>query len=336
MLFLTEVGGFGQIVGETADLRHFLHGLVCGHLLGWGSRANSPGMNPRLQQILAEQGVVARRSWPALRGVVARAVATGELEAVLPGVYVEAGASRDWRRRALAASVRHADATIVGRAAAALTFWPGCPVGDVEVSRPTRTAERSGFVWHRYVVPNRWVVHRAGLRFAHPAWAAVELCATLGGEVLDEGLRAGIALGDMWDAHRDMGERKGARPRELLLRDSRDEPWSEGERAYHQMLRAHHISGWHTNVRVSGYLLDVAWKELKVGAEVDGYRFHGDRASFEADRIRDQRLLAKGWIIMHVTWRQCVDEPDETVRLLRGVLGRRQRGLGRRVAGSAP
>lgn len=285
-------------------------------------------MNPELQQILAEHGVVARRAWPALRGTVTRALAAGELEAVLPGVYVEKGAGADWRRRAHAASVRYADATIVGRAAAALGFWRDCQVRDVELSRCTKSVGRPGFAWHRYAVPSPWIVHRAGLRFAHPAWAAVELCTVVGGEALDEALRAGVALGDMWEAHRSMAGRRGAPQRERLLKDSRDEPWSEGERECHRMLRAHRISGWRANVPVSGYVLDVAWKELKLGVEVDGYQFHGGRAAFEADRIRDQRLQAKGWLIMHVTWRQCVDEPEETVRLLRTILRTRRRGIG--------
>ncbi|SER74666.1 Very-short-patch-repair endonuclease [Propionibacterium cyclohexanicum] len=284
-------------------------------------------MNPQLQQILAEHGVVVRRSWPALRSAITRAAAAGELETIMPGVYVEAGASGDWRRRALAACVRHPDATVTGRAAAALSFWPGCQVGDVEVSRRTRTVETRGFSWLRRVVPSEWVVDRGGLRFAHPSWAAVELCSTMGGEPLDEALRAGVKLDDLWEAHRHMGGRRGAPVRELLLRDSRDEPWSEGERACHHLLRSHHIIGWRTNVRVDGYYIDVAWKELKVGLEIDGYRFHSDRAAFEADRIRDQRLQARGWIIMHVTWRQCVESPEETVQLLKRVL--RARRLGR-------
>ena len=38
--------------------------------------------------------------------------------------------------------------------------------------------------------------------------------------------------------------------------------------------------------------------------EVDGYAFHGHRRAFEADRVRDQELLAAGWRVARVTDRR--------------------------------
>ena len=49
-------------------------------------------------------------------------------------------------------------------------------------------------------------------------------------------------------------------------------------------------------------VLDIAWPEVRVGVEVDGFAAHGrSRARFDADRRRDNLLTAHGWRIAHVT-----------------------------------
>jgi len=37
--------------------------------------------------------------------------------------------------------------------------------------------------------------------------------------------------------------------------------------------------------------------------------FHGSRAAFERDRLRDARLVAAGYRVVRVTWRQLTREP---------------------------
>lgn len=285
-------------------------------------------MRETLARELVEHGVLVSRDCPRLRGAIARALSRGELERVLPGVYVEAGGAADWRRRVVAATSRHPDAVVVGRAAAALSFWPDCRVDVVELARPTATATARGFSWRRSGVPQQWTVRRHGITFAHPAWTAVDLAVTLGGEVLDQALRAGIPLAQLRRARRDMAGHRGCAARERLLKDSRDSPWSEGERILHRMLRDAGITGWSANLPVAGCFVDVGWRALRTGVEVDGYAFHGNRQSFEDDRRREQRLLAQGWVLMHVTWRQCVDNPDEVLSNLTDLLRIRAHGCG--------
>jgi very-short-patch-repair endonuclease len=43
--------------------------------------------------------------------------------------------------------------------------------------------------------------------------------------------------------------------------------------------------------------------------EIDGYAFHGHRGAFEANRRRDQVLVAAGYRVIRVTWRQLCEEP---------------------------
>jgi very-short-patch-repair endonuclease len=73
-------------------------------------------------------------------------------------------------------------------------------------------------------------------------------------------------------------------------------------------------------VRIGRYEVDLLWPEQRLIVEVDGYAFHSTRAAFERDRARDAELIAAGYRVIRVTWRQLVEEPEATVALLAGAL----------------
>lgn len=58
---------------------------------------------------------------------------------------------------------------------------------------------------------------------------------------------------------------------------------------------------------------DDAFPDRRLAIEWDSFRFHGRRDSFERDRARDREALAHGWRVMRFTWRNVVDQPDETL-----------------------
>lgn len=58
-----------------------------------------------------------------------------------------------------------------------------------------------------------------------------------------------------------------------------------------------------------GYEVDMLWRAEKLVVEVDGHAFHSHRAAFERDRARDQALVAAGYRVIRVTWRQLEREP---------------------------
>jgi very-short-patch-repair endonuclease len=74
------------------------------------------------------------------------------------------------------------------------------------------------------------------------------------------------------------------------------------------------------NVRVGGFLVDFLWDESRLIVEVDGYAFHRDRASFEADRARDARLTAQGYRVLRFTYSQVTQESAQVVATVRGML----------------
>jgi hypothetical protein len=63
------------------------------------------------------------------------------------------------------------------------------------------------------------------------------------------------------------------------------------------------------NGTLLGFEVDFHWPEHRLVVETDGFRFHAHARSFERDRRRDQVLVAAGWRVIRITWRQLTDEP---------------------------
>ena len=53
-----------------------------------------------------------------------------------------------------------------------------------------------------------------------------------------------------------------------------------------------------------------------VVVELDSWEYHRTRAAFERDRRRDRDLIAAGWTVLRVTWRD-LDEPGRLEAELR-------------------
>lgn len=49
------------------------------------------------------------------------------------------------------------------------------------------------------------------------------------------------------------------------------------------------------------YFLDLAYPDLKVAIEVDGFDYHRDRGAFDRDRMRQNDLVGAGWTVLRFT-----------------------------------
>ena len=76
--------------------------------------------------------------------------------------------------------------------------------------------------------------------------------------------------------------------------------------------------------QIGRYTADFAWPEQRVIVETDGFGAHGHRAAFEHDRARDAFLLARGWVVMRVTWRRLRREPTRVITELAKILTLRE------------
>jgi very-short-patch-repair endonuclease len=113
---------------------------------------------------------------------------------------------------------------------------------------------------------------------------------------------------------REFAERNPRRPgTRALLCTLASEPRptrSQAERRLLVLVRRAGLPLPETNVRVLGHEVDALWRDERLIVEVDGFDSHGTRAAFELDRRRDAELVAAGYRVIGVTWRQLRDEPE--------------------------
>lgn len=275
----------------------------------------------RLEELLRAGGGSVVASWSPK--VVRRAYLAGALVRVLPGVYARPGVDA----RVAALAQRDPRAVLVGRAAAALTWWPDLPVPLVRAIRsgggPHRDAQ--GFAWVRRPVPDQHIERCGGIWLTDAATTALDLIPELGGRAIDEALRRrAVRLVDLESTLRDLPRQRGNTERRRLLADSRDEPWSEAERLFHRILRGLRLA-WpyqtnHLVMLATGRIyLDVGLPALRLAFEIDGRSFHASERAFVSDRERDLELALVGWRVHRfaaTTLRDRAAWVAETVRRL--------------------
>jgi very-short-patch-repair endonuclease len=275
-----------------------------------------------IQHILAARGVIASRDHPELTGAIEWRVRTGELVAVLPGVYAAAAVAGLTATRIAAVAAWDQQAVLTHEAAAAVAFWPSLPVPTVRCIVRHARRPQPGFAFSRGQVPAELVWRRGILRLTSPALTALDLCETLGGDAIDHALRTRAAtLDQMRQALALTPKRAGNPRRRLLLLDSRDEPWSAAERVFHGLLRTAGITGWSANrpLRLGDQTIhpDVTFLRLRLVIEIDGREFHSDREVFEADRRRQNLLVLHGWRVLRITWAMIQSGPDQVMAMVR-------------------
>jgi very-short-patch-repair endonuclease len=72
---------------------------------------------------------------------------------------------------------------------------------------------------------------------------------------------------------------------------------------------------------IGPYTVDFLWPDARLVVEMDDYRTHGVRSAFESDRERDAWLVANGYRVIRLTWRQLTFDPARVARTLRQALG---------------
>ena len=82
-----------------------------------------------------------------------------------------------------------------------------------------------------------------------------------------------------------------------------------------------------TNCFIAGYELDAFWPAQRFAVELDTYDYHGDRASFEEDRLRQEELKLAGVEMIRVTGIRLDREPHAVIGRLRTLLAQRERDL---------
>jgi very-short-patch-repair endonuclease len=169
---------------------------------------------------------------------------------------------------------------------------------------------------------------RDGLPVTAPARTLLDIAGAVRPQQLERAVNEAFVrrLTTMKELRATLGSSKG-RPGTPALRRLLDElegpsmTRSEAEERMRALLSRARLPSPETNVRVGPYEVDMLWRGERLVVEVDGYAFHGTRAAFERDRVRDAELQARGLRVLRVTWRQLSDEPQEIVGRIARMLG---------------
>ena len=62
------------------------------------------------------------------------------------------------------------------------------------------------------------------------------------------------------------------------------------------------------------YFLDLAYPQVKLAIEVDGFEYHRGRGVFDRDRSRQNDLVRAGWTVLRFTSQSSDDEIVAAVR----------------------
>jgi very-short-patch-repair endonuclease len=107
------------------------------------------------------------------------------------------------------------------------------------------------------------------------------------------------------------------------LAECDDDPaWvqSDLERRLRQIVDDHGLPRPLMNQYVEGQLVDAVWPDRNLIVEVDGWRFHRSKRSFEDDRRRDADLVEAGWRVVRITFDRIANHPAAVAAQLRRLL----------------
>jgi very-short-patch-repair endonuclease len=290
----------------------------------------------RITALSRPHGVVARHQLTTAgisRNVIDNRVRAGWLRSVHRGVYA-VGPVQSEQAPYLAAVMACGDPAVLSHRCAAF-LWRIIgqkPTGPVDVAVPSRRCPaRAGIRIHRVSeLPADEVTALRRIRITAPARTLLDLASQLSRRELEQA----VALAERRNLTTRarllaLIARYPSRPGTPKLRQLLNGPVdpalarSEAEEAFLALVRRAGLPSPEANVPLHGYELDFLWRHEGLGVEVDGYAFHGDRDSFEADRRRDADLGAVGIQVMRVTWRQIREEPEAVLaRLVRALASR--------------
>ena len=207
------------------------------------------------------------------------------------------------------------------------------PLLPVHVTRPTGNGRRRRLlVIHRSIVLPRDTAGRDGVLCTSAARTVFDLAVLARPEEVERVLIAADSrrilnrprLQELIDGSPG---RRGVRTLRDLLSADAIRVRSEAEIEMLSVCRLAGVPEPIVNGVVAGIEVDLNWPELRLVAEVDGWRFHGGRERANADRDRDQRLLVAGWQVVRFTRDQIAADPAGSAHRLAEIAAIRRRYL---------
>jgi very-short-patch-repair endonuclease len=268
----------------------------------------------------AQHGLARRRQLLALgfgRGWISHRLETGWLYRVLPSVFAVGHSELQPGAMEMAALLSVGDDCVISHQSAAELWGIPAPPGDrVSLTLIGRhVQDRPEVAIHRVAMLDmRDVCVCQGLPATAPARTLLDLAGVSPLHDVERALAEARVQKLVTDRAiaQAMSRARGRRGTALLQYLLKDEPTltrSEAERRLRRLILDGGLPPPETNARLLGFEVDFVWPGAKLVVEVDGHAFHAHRAAFERDRGRDQALVAAGYRVIRVTWRQLEREP---------------------------
>ena len=285
---------------------------------------------------------------------VARRVRRGSFERILPEVIGIAGTPDGYRRDVTAAAFWGQEGSAASHASAA-TIW-GLD-GFSGNSRIDISTTRRNLRGPRTLPSGRIItVHRVNRRVKNEIvkvgptpvtsvpWTILDLAGIKHrrlGRVIDRAIRDRLTdLGLLWllyEKEWTFGRRGIAILREMLVDRTKGLGLTDSdlEDLYFDIVRNFELP-----LPKTQFPMDFSWgpgsvdftyPDAFLAIECDSWTWHGgDRDIFDLDRLKDQELQAKGWVVMRLTWAQLTHQRAEVAEKVRFFLRTRApRGSGR-------
>jgi very-short-patch-repair endonuclease len=259
-----------------------------------------------------------------------RAISAGHLEQLFPGIARASGAPRSRRQEVLAAVWACGPRTSTSHRTCAWLWGVRRPDDepiDVICDRRQRFAPPGVVVHHPRDLDDLAPVFRGAIPTTNPLRMLVDLGAvdpsgvpTAMEHILTTRVASPPAVAAALERHARPGRHGITALRRALARypfavEAAD---SVLERKMADLVCRYGLPAVEFHPIVEGYEVDFLIGGTRIILECDGRRWH--EFAFEADRARDQVLLAAGWIVVRCTWRQITLDPGGVARRIREVL----------------
>ncbi len=273
---------------------------------------------PAFVELVARQCGVVSVAQAVAAGVPPRTVQrwAGTWRRLHPGIYLVAGHRLTPEGRVRAALLwAGADAVLTGQAAAGWHGMTTLTSATIEATVPLRRKPRPqpGVQLRRRDLYPIDVCLVRGLRVAAPPFAALETAVALreGSVFLDRVLQRHVGFPELYRCFcRNVG-RYGSSEAGRLITAAADRADSAAERLLTQLLRQGGLTGWRVGEPFGAYVIDVAFPQVKVAIEVDGWAWHVDADRFRRDRRKGNALVRAGWTLLRFTWHDLTTRPAE-------------------------
>jgi hypothetical protein len=208
-----------------------------------------------------------------------------------PGVYTAIECPDDWKQRAMAACLWAGDGAAVSHRSAALLWGlDGIVTSLIEITTPRALSDRRIVIHRSRILTGEQLTRVGGIPVTSPTRTLLDLSAVVPFQrlevALDDALRRGLT--SIARLGLEIGERApgraGVRTLRKTLESYRHAPLeSPLERRFLKLLRAAGVPEPEVQheIHAHGRLIarvDFAYPDLRLGIEVDGYRWHSGRA----------------------------------------------------------